>query len=41
MEQKRPADIFQPGPGGKGLEASEKGQLQKENEKRPDLPDLV
>ena len=24
-----------------GLEASEKGQLQKENEKRPDLPDLV
>ena len=40
MEQKRPADIFargpglpveRAGPGGKGLEAAEKGRLQKEN----------
>ena len=30
-----------PGPGGKGLEASEKRRLQKENEKRADLSDLV
>ena len=50
MEQKRPADIFQElldylwnglGLEEKGWEASEKGRLQKENEKRPDLPDLV
>ena len=33
--------VERPGPGGKGLEAAEKGRLQKENEKRADLSDLV
>ena len=49
MEQKRPADIFQELldylwnglAGGKGLEAAEKRRLQKENEKRADLSDMV
>ena len=50
MEQKRPADIFQElldylwnglGLEEKGLEAAEKRRLQKENEKRADLSDLV
>ena len=48
MEQKHPADIYTEvldhlwtRPGGKGLEASEKGRFQKENQKWPDLPDLV
>jgi hypothetical protein len=43
MEQKRPADIFAEVLDylWNGLEAAEKGRLQKENKKWTDLPDRV